>query len=252
MTSFMVPAAGGFLRYHDLAGEGPPLIFIHGLGCASSSDYPAVAADAALRGRRMLLVDLLGSGGSDRPGDFSYSIADHAISLVSLIEALGLPELDLFGHSMGGAVAISAGAMLQGRLRRLVLGEPNLDPGGGVFSRRIAMLGEADYVASGHDELVRSSLAEGDQAWAASLSGSAPYAVHRAAVSLVAGTDPSWRNILSGLVVPRTLIVGEASLPYPDAENLQDICLAVVPRAGHSMAVENPSGLASAIAAAIA
>lgn len=250
MKSFSVPGTESRLLYHDLAGEGPPLLFVHGLGCASSCDYPAVAAAPALRGRRMLLVDLLGAGFSDRPQAFGYTIQDHAGSVVALIEALGLARIVLFGHSMGGAVAITAASMLGGRLHRLVLGEPNLLPGGGSFSRRVASMSERDYVAQGHAALVDSSRREGNDIWAASLAGSAAHAVHRAARSLVLGSSPSWRSLLADLTAPRTMIIGENSLPYAEAEGLSGIGvdLRIVPKAGHSMAWENPAGLAEAIA----
>ncbi len=94
------------LRFHDLAGSDAPLVFVHGLGCASSCDYPAVAREPALASRRAILVDLLGSGFSDRPEDFEYTVAAHARVVVALLEALGVATCDLFGHSMGGAVAI--------------------------------------------------------------------------------------------------------------------------------------------------
>lgn len=253
MKSFAVPAAGGSLRYHDLAGDGPALIMIHGLGCASSCDYPTVAADPALRGRRMLLIDLLGSGFSDRPEVFGYTIDDHARSVVALVDALALPQVDLFGHSMGGAVAIAAAVMLGPRLGRLVVGEPNLDPGGGQFSRGIAAIPEAEYGAGGQDAIVRAARAEGNGIWAASLAGSAAYAVQRTARSLVEGSDPTWRSILTSLPVPRTLIVGELSLPYDDAARLPEagVDIAIVPCAGHSIPWDNPAGLAAAIAAGL-
>lgn len=253
MKSFSVPGTDSRLRYHDLAGDGPALLFVHGLGCASSCDYPTVAAAPALRGRRMLLVDLLGSGFSDRPPAFGYAIADHADTVVALAEALALPELDLFGHSMGGAVAITAATKLGKRLRHLVLGEPNLVPGGGVFSRRVAGMSEPDYVAKGHAALAYASLGEGNDIWSASLAGSAAHAVHRTAVSLIAGSSPSWRDALARLSAPRSLIVGEASLPYAEAEGMAGIGVTVrmVAGAGHSMAWENPAGLAEAIAASL-
>lgn len=250
MKSFAVPDADGSLRYHDLPGEGPPLVMIHGLGCASSCDYPTVAADPALRGRRMLLIDLLGSGFSDRPEAFGYTIDGHARSVVALIEALELPQVDLFGHSMGGSVAIAGAAMLGERLHRLVVGEPNLDPGGGQFSRGIAAIPETEYCAGGQDAIVRAARAEGNDIWAASLAGSAAYAVHRTASSLVTGSDPTWRSVLTSLTVPRTLIIGELSLPYDDAAGLPEagVEIAIVPGAGHSIPWENPAGLAAAIA----
>ena len=254
MKSFAVPAAGGSLRYHDLAGDGPALVMIHGLGCASSCDYPSVAADPALRGRRMLLLDLLGSGFSDRPEAFGYTIDDHARSVVALINTLELPQVDLFGHSMGGAVAIAAAAMLGSRLGKLIVGEPNLDPGGGQFSRGIAAIPEAEYCAGGQDEIVRAAQAEGNDIWAASLARSAAYAVQRTARSLIEGSDPTWRSILTSLPVPRTLIIGELSLPYDDAAGLPEagVEIAIVPSAGHSIPWDNPAGLAAAIAGGLA
>ena len=45
---------------------------------ASSVRNRPVAADLALWGRRMLLVDLLGAGFSDRPAAFGYAVEDHA------------------------------------------------------------------------------------------------------------------------------------------------------------------------------
>ncbi len=252
MKSFPVPGTDSRLRYHDLPGEGPPIIFVHGLGCASSCDYPTVAAAPDLRGRRMLLLDLLGSGFSDRPESFGYRIEDHACNVVALAEELHLSKVDLFGHSMGGAVAITAATMLGPRLQHLVLGEPNLVPGGGFFSRRVASMPETRYVAGGHDDLVCASRAEGNDIWAASLAGSAAYAVHRAASSLVAGSDPSWRSMLADLTSPRTMIIGERSLPYSEATGLPEIGvdIAIVAKAGHAMAWENPAGLAAAIARA--
>lgn len=254
MQSFLLDSPQASLRYHDLPGEGPPLLFVHGLGCASSCDYPRIAADPALAGRRVLLVDLLGSGFSDRPIGFGYTVADHAGCVAALVDHLAPDAVDLFGHSMGGAVAIVAATLLGGRVRRLVLGEPNLDPGGGEFSRRVASVPEADYVARGHDELVAASRSEGRDLWAASLSISAPYAVHRGAASLIAGSRPSWRDMLVGMAMPRTVIFGEASLPSLDTEALprDGVAVSIVPKAGHAMAGENPAGLAAALREALA
>ena len=244
---------GIHLRYHDLPGTGVPLVFVHGLGCASSCDYPAVARSAALAGRRVVLLDLPGYGFSDKPVSFGYGIAAHAAAVGALVRHLGVDVVDLFGHSMGGAVAIATAAAPDTCVRRLVLSEPNLDAGGGVFSRAIAAVPEADYVGHGHAADIRAAAAD-SPAWSASLAVAAPWAVHRDAVSLVAGSTPSWRELLLGLALPRTVIFGSLSLPDDDHASLpaQGVRVDVVPDAGHSMAVENPDGLAQAIARALA
>jgi pimeloyl-ACP methyl ester carboxylesterase len=254
MKSFKLESDQATIRYHDLPGSGTPLIFIHGLGSASSLEYPRVACDPALAGRRMLLIDLLGSGFSDRPGRFGYAVDDHARTVAALIRHLPLEALDLFGHSMGGAVAIVAAGLLGARVRHLVVAEPNLEPGGGVASRQIAVMSEADYVTHGHADLVRTARAEGHDAWAASLAISAPHAMHRVATSLMAGTSPTWRVQLCALTMRRTLIFGAASLPNADAERMprEGVNVEIVPAAGHGMALENPTGLAAALGRAVA
>jgi len=253
MRAFELTGMSCRLRFHDLPGSDPPILFVHGLGCASSCDYPRIAADPALVGRRMLLVDLLGSGFSDRPKDFGYAVEDHAGTLGELIEGLSLSSLDLVGHSMGGAVAIVAATRNLKKVRRLVLSEPNLDPGGGAFSLPIAKQSEDDYIARGHVEAVLRAAAEGHTIWSASLLVSSPLAVHRGATSLVRGGRPSWRGQLEALPIPRTVIFGAKSLPDPDTERLPRIGVAVriVKDAGHSMMWENPSGFAEAVRAAL-
>ncbi|WFU05191.1 alpha/beta hydrolase (plasmid) [Rhizobium sp. CB3171] len=253
MKSLKLDPHRGSIRYHDRAGSGPPLIFLHGLGCSSSGDYLSVAADPALTGRRLILIDLLGSGFSDHPRDFGYTIEDHTGTIIDLIRALDIGSFDVFGHSMGGAIASSVAYTLADSVRYLVLGEPNLDPGGGAFSRMIAQMSEADYVRHGHADLISKSLSDGNDLWAASLSLSSPHAVHREATSLVSGTDPSWRDQLYALPAVRTIIFGGCSLPDPDVEVLSSngIHIEIIPDAGHSMAWEKPQDLALAIARAL-
>lgn len=254
MREFAPAGIRARLRFHDLPGRGTPVVFLHGMGCASSCDYPQVASMPPLRSRRRLLIDLLGSGYSDRPDRFSYTVDAHARIVVELIRSLRLSRVCLYGHSMSGPVAIVAARKLRRRVTRLVLSEPNLDPGGGSTSRAIAEQSAHAYVSTGHAALVRAARRRGQETWAATLAGSSPIAVHREAVSLVVGGRPSWRQVLAGLPMPRTVLFGARSLPDPDTTRLRGIGVAVrvVPQAGHDMAVENPAGLARAIAASIA
>ena len=93
-------------------------------------------------------------------------------------------------------------------------------------------------------------LAEERSPWAGCLQNSAPWAVWRAASSLMRGSDTPWFTQLCQLHCQKRLIVGELSLPYADIDlaEAQGIPVGIVPRGGHSMAWENPQGLAQIIA----
>ena len=71
--------------YHDLLGSLIPILFIHGLGCCGSMDYPTVAS-GSIQAHRRIIPDLLGSGFSDYSDDFPYTIESHASLLKSFVE----------------------------------------------------------------------------------------------------------------------------------------------------------------------
>jgi pimeloyl-ACP methyl ester carboxylesterase len=95
-------SSGGEISYHDL-GEGPPVLFLHG--------FPTNARlwrrEAWLCAQRMRVIvpDLLGYGASDRPVDADLSEPAQAGYLKELIGALGLEQLAIMGHDIGGAIA---------------------------------------------------------------------------------------------------------------------------------------------------
>ncbi len=252
MHSFAIPPSTTHLRYLQFTGDGIPLLMIHGLGCASSFEYPHVALAPGLRGRRLILLDLLGFGYSDRPDDFSYRIHDHALQVQSFIQAQNLQRIDIYGHSMGGSVAIETADILGDKVVHLVLSEANLDSGGGTFSRAIAAFEEADYVSGGHKTYLTQADEAGNREWAAMMRASSALGVHRSAKSLVEGGSPDWRSRFLKHPSRKTFIFGERSLPDPDVQRLSSLGIPVriVANAGHSMATENPEGLAKAIAEA--
>jgi pimeloyl-ACP methyl ester carboxylesterase len=78
MNAFFSTQAGCVVRWLDLPGDGVPLVFVHGLGCASSYEYPRVVCDKNFQGRRAILIDLPGYGYSEKPKEFRYSISEQA------------------------------------------------------------------------------------------------------------------------------------------------------------------------------
>lgn len=222
---------------------------LHGLGCASSFEYPHVANAPALAGRHVILLDLFGSGYSDQPADFGYRVGDHAKAVAEFVEHLKFERMDLYGHSMGGTIAIEAATILGKTVRNLVLSEANLDSGGGQFSKDIASSSEADYVQTLHSKTIAAAERANNPDWATTMRASDARSVYNGALSLVQGAEQSWRDLLYKHPANKSFIFGENSIPNPDCEALPDagIQVFVVPNAGHSMSLENPVGLAECL-----
>ncbi|SUB71631.1 Alpha/beta hydrolase family [Pluralibacter gergoviae] len=74
--------------------------------------------------------------------------------MAEVIDSLGVAACGLYGHSMGGSIAIEAAGLLGSRVDALAVSEPNFYAGGGFFSRQIVRWTEADFVATGFAALV--------------------------------------------------------------------------------------------------
>lgn len=113
---------GTELAYH-LRGEGEPLICLPGGPMRDSAYLGDLGGLAA--GRRLVLLDLRGTGDSAVPADPSTYRVDHQVADVEALRAhLGLERMDLLAHSAGGNLAQLYAAAHPGRLRRLVLVTP--------------------------------------------------------------------------------------------------------------------------------
>lgn len=253
MDSLNLDPPNAYLRYLDFPGDDRPIVWLHGLGCAASADFARVVATPGLAGHRSLLIDFFGHGYSDRPEDFGYTLEEHAGCVFQLLDELSLRECAVFGHSMGGSVAVTLAARRPDLVSRLIVAEGNLDPGGGFVSSGIAQQEEGEFETTGHRALVDRFLSDGSVTRAATFRAASSRGLHRSAVGLVEGTQPTMRERLSALRIPRTFVFGELSLPDPDAERLagEGIHVLVVPDAGHDMPFHNPAGLADAVAEAL-
>jgi len=205
MESFRVPNHGAYLRYHDLPGGGPPLIFLHGLGSASSSYFPRGLRHPRLAGRRAILIDLLGFGFSDRPEDFSYAIEAHAGIVGGLLDHLCLKRSVIIGHSMGGSIGIVIAENGAERIDRLIVAEPNLDPGPGMVSGPISSQSEEEFVSGGYADFLAGIMTADLPDYAGTVQAADPLALHRSAVSLIAERRPTFREILLSLTVSNPL-----------------------------------------------
>ena len=207
-------------------------------------------AQPELRGRRAIIVDLLGHGDSDRPADFSYTLRAHAAVVAAVLDEVAVSGATLIGHSMGGSIAILLAAARPDLAGRVVVAEPNLRAGGGLYSSGIAAYTEVDFVDHGFARLVERL----EPGFAARVRMADPVALHRSAVGLVTEVTPSVGELFAGLPQPRALLLGARSHPYAEAGEIRAAGIPVieVPDAGHDMMYDNPVGFASALRRAMA
>ena len=100
------------------AGEGPPVVLIHGM-VNSSRHWREVALRLA-ENHRVIAPDLIGHGDSATPrGD--YSIGAHAAAIRDLLIAIDVPQATFVGHSLGGGIAMQFFWQFPERVGRLVL-----------------------------------------------------------------------------------------------------------------------------------
>ena len=108
----------GIKIYHEIYGQGEPLVLIHG-GLTTISEMQGWVQPLA-KTRRVIAVEMQGHGRTpdmDRPMSFATMGDDVA----ALLDHLRIPKADLVGHSFGGASAIRAAIQHPDKVRRLVV-----------------------------------------------------------------------------------------------------------------------------------
>ncbi len=104
-----------------------PVILVHGLLLSQKMHHPLAKALAA-KGNRVITVDLLGHGESDRPRDmWRYSMHSFGEQLVALMDDLEIPEAVIMGTSLGANASLEVAARAPERLRGMIVEMPVLD-----------------------------------------------------------------------------------------------------------------------------
>jgi pyruvate dehydrogenase E2 component (dihydrolipoamide acetyltransferase) len=111
------------LRYVEMgAGDGPPVVFVHGFGADLNTwmfNQPALAEH-----HHTLAFDLPGHGGSTKTLESAFDGSGLAADLDRALAALGIERLHLVGHSMGGAIVAAFAAAHPERVASLTLIAP--------------------------------------------------------------------------------------------------------------------------------
>jgi pimeloyl-ACP methyl ester carboxylesterase len=130
---------GNRVAYLDEGAGDDVLLLIHGIG-GSSDCWRAVVPKLAAR-HRVIAVDLLGHGQSDKPrGD--YSLGAFAVWLRDFLDALNIRAVTVIGHSFGGGVALQFAHQHREYCHRLVLiSSGGLGPDLGRLLRMLSLPG---------------------------------------------------------------------------------------------------------------
>jgi len=225
--------------YYEIAGAGPPLVLLHGIGSNSrswqrqlsvlSSDFKVIAWDAPGYGRS-----------SDPAG--KPSMRFYADRLRGLLDELGLSNIFLLGHSTGGMIAQEFYRAYASYVSALILADTRYVGSGSNLEERLRMIRTmtpAQLAAVRAPKL---------------LSAAAPQAVIEETISIMSEVRPfgyefaaralaeaDTRDVLRDLRVPTLLIWGaeDEITPLWD-ERPAGARLEVIPNAGHLCYAEQP------------
>jgi pimeloyl-ACP methyl ester carboxylesterase len=247
------------LHVREKGSRGPTLVFLHYYGGSSRTWTPMI--DALPANTHTVALDLRGWGQSEKPED-GYTLAAIADDVEALIEAKGLTDFVLVGHSMGGKVSQLLASRNPPGLRGLVLVAPAtptplflpaevLSGFANVYDTRESIEGALANM------LVSRPLPDDlhEQVIADSLAGSA-------------GAKTGWPRVmsqedisgeLSGIRVPVLVVAGGADKVDPvDAHQrellprLADVEFHVLPGVGHLVPLQAPVEVAEVVSAFLA
>ncbi|MSR57700.1 MAG: alpha/beta fold hydrolase [Planctomycetaceae bacterium] len=108
------------LRYHYVdEGRGEALLCVHGNPTWSFAWRNLIKGLS--REYRVIAVDHIGCGFSDKPQHYDYTLARHIDNLSRFIAALDLNRVTLLAHDWGGAIGLGAATRMPERFARYVL-----------------------------------------------------------------------------------------------------------------------------------
>ena len=121
MRGEFIDVDGARLYYYAAGtrGAGEPIILIHGF--PTSSHLWSEVVPLLPKGHRVVVVDLLGYGRSDRPDGRNLGVRGHAERIIALLDALNINYACVVGHDVGGGIAQLLSLRWPARVSRLCL-----------------------------------------------------------------------------------------------------------------------------------
>ena len=249
----------------EVAGEGPGLLLVHGLGGAKedfADHVPTLARD-----HTVVIFDHRGHGESDNPTDpAAYSLDRLRADTLAVADAVGLDHFRLLGHSMGGMVARGIAINETPRVDALVMMDtsagpiPGFDPSLMDIACDVALTEGKQALK----DLLDMASALDTPAYKRVLAARPGYPEFEARKwndmsEIMWGTiarelayQPDELPALAALTCPLLILVGEQDAPFVIAaalmkEAIPGAELVTIPNAGHSPQFENPEAWIAAL-----
>ena len=246
---------GQRLYYSDTGGDGPTLLFSHGLHMDHRMFAPQIEA---LRDRyRCVAWDVRGHGRSNAAhAPFSYY--DAAADGAGLLDALGIDEAIWVGMSQGGYLALRAALTFATRVRALVLidSQARAEPDERIERRRQRLTlwqhhGLTEPMANTLAERILGEASEHAETWKARWRGLSADNLHHLYAALDSRDDLTGR--LDAIRVPTLVIHGEADRAIPIdharemSQRLPRARWVSVPGAAHAANLTHPQQVTPAL-----
>jgi pimeloyl-ACP methyl ester carboxylesterase len=123
----LIDTSGGTLQVLDQGNpQGSPIVLLHCATC--SMDWWDNLAPLLEGDHRVIRIDLLGMGGSDKPGS-GYSIDDQASAVAETLAKLHVVGATVVGHSLGGSVAVALAEQSPQLATRIVIMDQSPEDG---------------------------------------------------------------------------------------------------------------------------
>lgn len=253
-TTSTCKANGIDVHYLRTGGNKPPMVLLHGL--MTKGACWTHLAQALENEYDVIMPDARGHGNSSAP-DHGYRYEDLANDVVNFIDALGLANPVLLGHSMGGMTAAVVASQNPTLLRGLVLADPTF-----LTPQRQREVHESD-VADQHRRILnrpkKEYLAEirGRQSRRSQeiieLFAQARFETSIQAFEILTPPNPDYVQLIKAINVPSLLVVGDVE-PVVSPEMAADLAglnqrleIVQIAEAGHGVPYDQPERFSTVV-----
>jgi pimeloyl-ACP methyl ester carboxylesterase len=113
----------GVRIHYQVEGEGPPLVLQHGFTDSLETWYELGYVETLQHEYRLILVDARGHGHSDKPHTpAAYDMALRAGDVVTVLDAVHVPQAHFMGYSMGGRIGFALATYAPARFLSFIIG----------------------------------------------------------------------------------------------------------------------------------